>query len=99
MQENHESAAIVAQVWNPGNTTPAVPGLYVRNHGGTFIAPNPEPLPLFSRWDGEQWYGGYVTLPPACMTQRPASSRLQALPWREPTALELAGDLIKGVPA
>ena len=81
--------------WHPSTTTPDAPGLYVRDHKGTFIGPHAEPLPLFCRWDGEQWFVGYVTMRPACLTQRPAGARLQNLPWRELVASDLTPDIFE----
>jgi hypothetical protein len=93
--ENHENKAIVPQVWNDASTVPDAPGLYMRDHARTFISPNPEPLPLFCRWDGEKWFGGYVTQRPARLTKHPACARLQNLPWRELVAADLTPDIFE----
>ena len=81
--------------WHPHTTTPPAPGLYIRNHARTFIAPNPGELPLFARWDGQQWMVGYATRRPACLTQRPAGPRLQNLPWRELAEGDLTPDIFE----
>ena len=82
-------------IWQPADATPAAPGMYIRNFGGTFVSPNPGPLPLFSRWDGRQWMNGYVTMRPAAMTRHPTNERLRALPWRELIEPDLQPELLE----